>query len=110
MEYWLERRRAVGGEPGESGGAEGAAAPQEGAGDKEAAGASFKLSRASQIKPRASAAFTAPKTRHLSVKLEMLVDLMARTLHYNNGTNEVDSFSYNEVVKTLKKVDHQLGT
>lgn len=52
----------------------------------------------------------AGKQRDLSVNLELLIDLMARALHYRKGTHPFDTFSFDETVSMLRKIDKSNGT
>lgn len=138
MEYWIERRRTVEREGGGDGAGEDAAEDAGGGGGGAGGRGGAVMSPVPQrersfkavnsgagattggggggaaelvgFAPRLSAQFTAPKTRPLSAKLEVLVDLMARALHYDRGAAKPSAFSYDAVVKALKKADHQLGT
>ena len=51
----------------------------------------------------------AGKERPLSVNLELMCDLLVRAMHYKRGANPPDTFSYDDTVKMLKKIDKTNG-
>jgi hypothetical protein len=59
-------------------------------------------------RPRASVGLTSFKTRPLYAKLELMLDLIFRRIHYDPADNSTP-FSHDAVLKMLKKVDKDLG-
>jgi hypothetical protein len=60
------------------------------------------------FRPRPSARFGAPKPRPLYPKLELLLDLVFRRLHWDPAQPEV-AFSYEGLQRMIKKIDKDLG-
>ena len=82
-----------------------------GAGDEDGAeGGNGRTSAASMdlFRTRDSAGYAAPKSRPLYAKLELLLDLIFRRLFWDPAQPEVP-FSYDGLLKLLKKLDKDLG-
>jgi hypothetical protein len=62
----------------------------------------------SLFRTRESAGFSAPKSRPLYAKLELLLDLMFRRLFYDPSQAEI-AFSYDGLLKLIKKIDKDMG-
>lgn len=60
------------------------------------------------FKPRLSARFGAPKPRPLYAKVDLLLDLIFRRLHWDPAQPEVP-FSYEGLQRMIKKIDKDLG-
>lgn len=60
------------------------------------------------FKPRLSARFGAPKPRPLYAKVDLLLDLTFRRLHWDPAQPEVP-FSYEGLLRMIKKIDKDLG-
>lgn len=60
------------------------------------------------FRPRASARFGAPKPRPLYAKVDLLLDLIFRRLHWDPAQPEV-AFSYDGLLRMVKKIDKDLG-
>lgn len=60
------------------------------------------------FRPRPSARFGAPKPRPLYAKLDLLLDLIFRRLHWDPAQPEVP-FSYEGLQRMIKKIDKDLG-
>lgn len=60
------------------------------------------------FRPQASARFGAPKGRPLYAKLDLLLDLVFRRLHWDPAQPEVP-FSYEGLQRMVKKIDKDLG-
>jgi hypothetical protein len=60
------------------------------------------------FRPRLSARFGAPKPRPLYAKLDLLLDLIFRRLHWDPAQPEV-AFSYEGLQRMIKKIDKDLG-
>lgn len=60
------------------------------------------------FKPRPSARFGAPKPRPLYAKVDLLLDLIFRRLHWDPAQPEVP-FSYEGLQRMIKKIDKDLG-
>lgn len=60
------------------------------------------------FRSRPSARFGAPKPRPLYAKLDLLLDLVFRRLHWDPAQPEV-AFSYDGLQRMIKKVDKELG-
>lgn len=60
------------------------------------------------FRPRLSARFGAPKPRPLYAKVDLLLDLIFRRLHWDPAQPEV-AFSYDGLLRMIKKVDKDLG-
>lgn len=60
------------------------------------------------FRPRASARFGAPKPRPLYAKVDLLLDLIFRRLHWDPAQPEV-AFSYDGLLRLVKKIDKDLG-
>ena len=60
------------------------------------------------FRPRPSARFGAPKPRPLYPKVDLLLDLIFRRLHWDPAQPEVP-FSYEGLQRMIKKIDKDLG-
>jgi hypothetical protein len=60
------------------------------------------------FRPRLSARFGAPKPRPLYAKVDLLLDLIFRRLHWDPAQPEVP-FSYEGLQRMIKKIDKDLG-
>jgi hypothetical protein len=60
------------------------------------------------FRPRLSARFGAPKARPLYAKVDLLLDLIFRRLHWDPAQPEVP-FSYEGLQRMIKKLDKDLG-
>lgn len=119
LEWALEKERMEGGNNNASAGpaaaaGDAAAGAAAGPGDSETAGAAAApavtiTSNLPEIfRPRMSARFGAPKPRPLYAKLELLLDLIFRRLYWD--PEEPDSvFSYDGLLRMVKKIDKDLG-
>jgi hypothetical protein len=48
-------------------------------------------------------------SRALADNIKLVIELMARALHYKRGANPLPTYSYDETLKMLKKVDKANG-
>lgn len=60
------------------------------------------------FRPRPSAKFGAPKPRPLYAKLELLLDLIFRRLYWDPAQPD-SAFSYDALLRMVKKIDKDLG-
>jgi hypothetical protein len=60
------------------------------------------------FRPRPSARFGASKARPLYAKVDLLLDLVFRRLHWDPAQPEV-AFSYEGLLRMVKKIDKDLG-
>lgn len=60
------------------------------------------------FRPRLSAGFSAPKSRPLYAKLELLLDLLFRRLYFDPSQPDMP-FTYDGLLKFIKKMDKDMG-
>lgn len=115
LEWALEKERMEGGnnQQGQSGAAAGSADAAGGAAGatpaaSEAASGAAGSNLPEIFRSRPSARFGAPKPRPLYAKLDLLLDLIFRRLYWDPA--EPDSvFSYDALLRMVKKIDKDLG-
>lgn len=61
------------------------------------------------FEPRASVVFSAPKTRPLAAKLDMLLDFIVRRIIWDPLVPTNTSYNMDQAIRTLKKQDKDLG-
>ena len=81
---------------------------QEGDGGEDEAEGGTSAASMDLFRTRDSAGYATPKSRPLYAKLELLLDLIFRRLFWDPAQPEVP-FSYDGLLKVLKKLDKDLG-
>ena len=87
---------------------EGAAASSGGDGDGEGSSGGLAAAQMESFRRRESSGYAAPKARPLHTKIELLLDLIFRRLFWDPAQPEI-AFSYDGLLRMLKKIDKDMG-
>ena len=88
---------------------EGAAAGSAGGdGDGEGSSAGLAAAQMESFRRRESSGYAAPKARPLHSRIELLLDLIFRRVFWDPAQPEI-AFSYDGLLRMLKKIDKDMG-
>ena len=108
MEWSIDKERLEGNDAQRQEGAGDANGGREGGDDEGGGGVAGGGAAMDLFKTRESAGYAAPKSRPLYAKLELMIDLIFRRLFWDPAQPEIP-FSYDGLLKMLKKIDKDMG-